>query len=120
MIYRKLTAEGDYTFGHGASNFFSGVEAIAQAVKTRLDLYQGTFWRDLSDGLPMFQQILGSSGSEQHRSAVDQIIVQRVRETQGVTQVLGINSTWDPQTRHYGFDCTIQTEDSVTIISGAF
>ncbi len=36
MIYRRIDANGDYTFGQGKFNFVSGTEAVAQAIKTNL------------------------------------------------------------------------------------
>lgn len=42
MRYRREDENGDYTFGRGDSGFFVDCpEAVAQAVKTRLQLWQG-------------------------------------------------------------------------------
>lgn len=118
MQYRKLSASGDYTFGQGSLNFYSGVEAVAQAVKTRLQLYEETFWRDLSDGVPMFQKILASPGSVAHVAAIDGIIQSRISDTEGVTALLDFSSSFDPAVRKYSFQATIQTQYSVTVVSG--
>ena len=42
MRYRKLDEDGDYSFGRGAADFWVNVpDAPAQAVRTRLALWQG-------------------------------------------------------------------------------
>ena len=39
MRYRKLDANGDYTFGSGSSCFISDHDAVVQAIVTRLKLW---------------------------------------------------------------------------------
>lgn len=120
MRYRKLTSTGDYRFGQSQDDFLTGIEATAQACKTRLDLWQGNFWRDLSDGLPMLQQILGQPGSAENLASVDSLIAERIRNTPEVQQVVNYSSTWDPETRAYTFTASVQTQDSETVIAGGF
>lgn len=119
MKYRRLTESGDYSFGSADQDFVYNLEACAQAIKTRLDLLLDTFWRDLSDGLPLFQRILGASGSESNLLAVDNIIQQRIRGTQGVTDIVSYSSTFNRDTRVYQFQATVQTEWSTTVIEGS-
>lgn len=117
MRYRKLTAGGDYTFGQSNLDFYKDIDAVRQAIQTRLDLYLDTFWRDLSDGLPMFQSILGPSGSAQHLATIDQIIQARILGTEGVSSVVSYSSTYDRNTRRYSFTATVQTIYSETPIT---
>lgn len=119
MKYRKLTADGDYSFGQGLSDFYiDQVEAVAQAALTRLQLYTDSFWRDLDDGLPMFQSILGTPGSQENLLAIDSIITNRIRQTTGVTSIIGYNSNFNATTRRYEYEATIQTAYSTTVITG--
>jgi hypothetical protein len=61
MIYRKLDADGDYTFGLQGGNFYkNNPEAVGQAVKTRLSLIQGEWFLDTNAGTPYNSQILGA------------------------------------------------------------
>lgn len=115
MKYRRLSSSGDYTFGHGDSDFVSGVEACTQAVKTRLELYLGTFWRDLTDGLPMYQSILQAYGSPESLEIIDSILRKRIVETQGVTRIISYSSQFDSNTRKFTFSCVIDTIYSQTI-----
>lgn len=118
MIYRKLSPTGDMVFGQSALDFYVDIDAVRQAIQTRLDLYLGTFWRDLSDGLPMFQSILGAPGSAANLAAIDQIIQSRIEGTENVTSVVAFSSTFDANTRAYGFTATVQTVYSETIVQG--
>jgi hypothetical protein len=118
MIYRQLTPSNDYSFGQGRQNFLSGVEATRQAIFTRLRLYRGNFWRNTIAGLPMFQEILATSGSEANIAAIDALILKQISETETVQSVLEYSSTFDGKTRAYSFKAKVQAEDSTTIIQG--
>ena len=59
MRYRKLDANGDYTFGSGSSCFISDHDAVVQAIVTRLKLWKYEWWEDLEEGIPM-RDLLGS------------------------------------------------------------
>ena len=116
--YRRLDSNGDYTFGAGNNNFLVDVEAVSQAVMTRLKLLKGEWWEDLEDGLPLWQEILGSQGSNQHLTYVDNLITQRVFNTPGVTHIIDYEGLWNSSTRQYSFSARINTEYSETIIEG--
>lgn len=118
MRYRKLTAGGDYTFGQSNLDFYKDIDAVRQAIQTRLDLYLDSFWRDLSDGLPMYQSILAQTGSAKNLATIDQIIQARIQGTEGVSSVLSYSSTYDRNTRRYSFTATVQTDYSETVVTG--
>lgn len=117
MIYRALDKEGDYTFGQNSQNFLSGVEAVAQAIYTRLKLFLGEWWMDINDGLPMWQSILGSPSGEANLRAVDNLIKTRIRETQGVDSIVSYTSTFDTNTRRYSFTAEVNTIYGETTIT---
>lgn len=118
MKYRRLDNNGDYVFGFGKNSFLDGVEAIAQAVTTRLKLLRGEWWENLNDGLPLWQEILGNSGSNQHLAYVDNLITERIINTPGVTQIITYEGLWDSSTRQYSFNSKINTSYSETTIEG--
>lgn len=119
MIFRKLTATGDYSYGSNAFDFYVDIDAVAQAIQTRLQLYQGGFWRDLSDGLPLYQSILATSGSPDNLAAVSNFIQDRIKGTPGVEGIVAFDVIFDPNTRQYAYSATVQTTFSTTIVSGA-
>lgn len=114
MIYRRLSPTGDYTFGAGKQEFLSGVEAVAQAIKTRLQLNKYTFWRDLKDGFPLFTNILGSPGSDANLAIIDTIVKDRISSTPNVIAITAFNRVWNPNTRNYSYTTTVSTIYSQT------
>lgn len=110
MIYRRLDADHDWVFGGGINDFLSGVDAVSQAIDTRLRLYTGEWWEDTMDGIPMWNAILGKwpmSGNK--KSVADMVITQRIRETQGVTAVVNVASTWNSTNRAYRYSASAYT-----------
>lgn len=107
MLYRRLDAAGDYCFGKSKSDFLDENEAVAQAIKTRLYLLYGEWWEDIEDGLPLWQKIIGSSGSEQNRSAVDIIVRGRILGTIDVVTLPAFESRITD--RKYDFACMVTT-----------
>jgi hypothetical protein len=115
--YRRLDSDNDYSVGQGRQNFLIGVEAVAQAVYTRLKLLQEEWWEDQEDGLPLFQQILGKFGQNGNKDAVDLLVRSRILGTTGVTGINSFSSTYTASTRQYSFSCEIETEYGTTAIT---
>jgi hypothetical protein len=106
MIYRKLDADGDYTFGLQSGNFFkNSPEAVAQAVKTRLGLIEGEWFLDTSAGTPYNSQILGAGTVGSYDQAIQEVIA----GTAGVQSIDEYSSYVDPTTRAATVNCTITT-----------
>ncbi len=67
MRYRKLDANGDYSFGHGVADFWiDQPEAVAQAALTRMMMFTGDWYLAPADGTPWRTEILGK-GTEATR-----------------------------------------------------
>lgn len=114
MRYRKLSADGDYTFGEGLRDFYvDSVEAVSQAVLTRLRLFQGEWFVDTADGTPWQTEVLG----EQTRSTYDMAIRTRILGTPGVEQIDSYESDLDGNTRRLSVTCAITTAYGQTTIS---
>ena len=109
MKYRRLDENWDYVFGHGKTDYLTGREAVGQAVKSRLLLLYGEWWEDLEDGLPLFERILASSGSDANKKAVDIIFARRIGDTTGVLNVSWYESSFDRNKRAYDFSCPVDT-----------
>ncbi len=96
MRYRKLSADGDYTFGNGQLDFFRDVpEAVGQAVATRLKLWLGEWFLDIDEGTLFMQGILGKHS----KTNADLTIQNRVLSTQGVLSMQNYVSEIDPENR---------------------
>ncbi len=107
MRYRRLDENWDYCFGRGKQNYISGLNAVVQAIKSRLLLLYQEWWEDQEDGLPLWEEILGSSGSEEHRKVVDIIIRDRISGTEGVLAVTEYESSYE--NRQYIFQATVES-----------
>jgi hypothetical protein len=104
--YRKLDANGDYTFGHGQSDFFRDQpEAVAQAVKTRLELFTGEWFLDTSAGMPWRTKVLGKYTT----TLYDFAIKQQITQTGGVLSLDSYSSNLDPNTRVLNVSAAIST-----------
>ena len=115
MIYRQLDDNGDYIFGHGKHAYLEGVDAVAQAIKTRLLLLYHEWWEDLEDGLPLWEKIMASSVQPSNIKAVDFIFRERIQGTTGVLSILGYESSFE--NRHYTFRCAVETLYGSLVIS---
>lgn len=117
MIYRMLDSDGDYVFGRGKHAYLEGIDAVAQAIKTRLLLLYAEWWEDREDGLPLWEQILAAPGSQDSLIAVDLIFKERIEGTTGVLSLLGYESDFDRDNRKYTFKAAVETMYGDLIIS---
>ena len=117
MKYRRHTSSGDYSFGQGGLEYLSGQSAVAQAVKTKLRLLTGEWWEDTEDGLPLFQRILLTRGTEDGLALVDLIVKDRIMDTPHVRQVTSYQSRFDREKRQYSADIVIDTEYGRTFLT---
>lgn len=116
MIYRKLDASGDYSFGHQGADFYANVpEAVAQAVRTRLELFQGEWFLDTTAGTPYSSQILGAGTVAYYDRAIQDVIL----GTQGVTGLTAYSSSINPSSRAAMVNATISTAYGSASITAA-
>lgn len=87
MKYRKLTDDGDYSFGSNELDYVDGNMAIAQAIKTKILLFYQEWWEDVGLGIPMFQSFLGQMNPEVLSNSLPMVVEERVLEVQGVKSV---------------------------------
>ncbi len=106
MKYRRLDENGDYTFGKGLGDFIDGSNAVAQAIQTKLKLYEDEWWEDLDDGLPMFQKILGHRTP---KAEVANIIKKRILEVPNILEINTVDFSYNGQSRSYSFSCNVIT-----------
>lgn len=113
MRYRKLDANGDYSFGNNQHDFYRDVrEAPAQAVMTRLHLHDGEWFLDTADGTAWNTRVLGRYTGSLH----DPEIRARIVGTEKVTEITAYESRIDPNTRKLVIHATISTAYGLTKI----
>ena len=96
MTVRKLDESGDIVTQ--GSMFLTGREEIEQTIKTRLRLFLGEYFRDITDGTPWFEQILGKGTSMSAREAA---LRNRIVRTPGVVRLTSFSTDFDLNTRTY-------------------
>ncbi|WP_110993123.1 hypothetical protein [Pseudomonas sichuanensis] len=114
MRYRKLDANGDYTFGNQQVDFYrNSPEVVAQAVQTRLQLNKGEWFLDVADGMPWSTEVLG----ERTVATRDAAVKKRILGTNGVIQIDTYTSSFAADTRRFTVSATITTAYGQTTIS---
>lgn len=114
MRYRQLTASGDSTIFSKSTVFLvNSPAAVAQAVLTRLKLWQGQWFLDQTIGLPVFQQIIGFNTGRYRDLAIQNVIL----NTLGVNNLRSYTSSLNNITRQLTVTCTIDTIYGSTAIT---
>lgn len=90
MRVRKLDADSDMQLGHGRADFLvNSREAVAQMIKTRLALFQGEWFLDVTAGTPWTQEVVGAGNAARR----DPAIRERILGTTGVRAITAYAST---------------------------
>ncbi|WP_038367829.1 hypothetical protein [Bosea sp. UNC402CLCol] len=101
MLYRKLDAQGDYSFGRGKQDFWiDQPEAVAQSVQTRLGLWQGEWFLDQTEGMTWKTEVLGVRTANTR----DPAIRRRVLGTTGVKAITSYSSNLNRDNRAFSVD----------------
>lgn len=111
MKYRPLSPTGDYTVGQPFLS--NSPTCVAQAVLTRLKLWQGEWFVDITDGTPYETQILGP----RYGKNPDAAIKQRILGTPNVTAITAYSSQFSDKTRQLTVTATIDTTYGSTSLS---
>lgn len=117
ILYRQLDENGEPRWGASKADFISDIDAVAQAVLTRLRLFEGEWWEDKMQGLPLWQSILGVGGAGKNQSAVNLLIQQVILGTPYVTGINSVQSSYDATSRSYKFYCKITTQFGVIAVT---
>lgn len=94
--------------------FVKSTEEIEQTIRTRLRLFLGEYFRNITLGTPWFQSILGKDGTVAGRNAILRRII---LQTEGVTDVRDFASSYDITTRAYSVSCTAVTENGLILLN---
>jgi hypothetical protein len=103
--------------GNSQSNFISDLDAVVQIINTRLRLFQGEWFLNLLDGLPLFQSIEGSSGGARNIQIITNLISNRIRQSPHVTLISSVTSSY--LNRSYKYSAIVQTEFGLITISNS-
>jgi hypothetical protein len=126
--YRKLDQNGDYVAGNGSADFwYNQPEAVGQAVLTRLLLFRGEWFLDITEGTPwggfpinplvvQQGQILGTHT----RLTRDVALKMRTLATSGLSNIANYDSQFEPNGRRFSVQMTINTIYGVANVLAPF
>jgi hypothetical protein len=103
MRYRPLDVDGDSTLG--VPFLVNSAACVGQAILTRLKLWKGEWFVDITDGTPWMQLILGKNT----KASADAAIKQRILSTPGVTSISNYSSSYNGTTRSLSVSVTANT-----------
>lgn len=107
IVYLRLDSNNDPVFDPDAE--LSNIDAVAQAILTRLKLFQGEWWSNLNDGTPMFQEIIGQRASQSGLQIMALALSNRIAGTPYVSGVQDVNISFNAKNRTLSFSCTALT-----------
>lgn len=106
MTVRRLDPVTGDIITSGEQQFIGGREEIAQTVKTRLALFLGEYFRDITAGTPWYEQILGKFTS---LDVAESALRVRIASTAGVIRLTSFDTDFDINSRTYTVTAGILT-----------
>lgn len=116
ITVRNMGPNYDPLYGNGQDDFLSDADAVAQIIGTTLRLFQGEWWENLLDGVPMFQQILGQGGASD-TAAISAILQNAIYGVPYVNSITNLQIQYNPANRALLFNCYVLTAFGTMLIS---
>ncbi len=108
MTVRALDSNGDIVTS--GIIFLSKAEEVGQTIETRLKLFLGEYFRDITQGTPWFTSILGKNTADDSVAAKNTIIKNIILQTDNVVKLLSYDATFDSANRKYTITSSVLTE----------
>lgn len=105
MTVRALDESGDIVTR--GTQFIIGRDEIAQTIKTRLALFLGEYFRNIQEGTPWYEQILGKFVS---LDTVEAVLRARIANTPGVIRLTSFSTDFDLDARKYSLTAGVLTQ----------
>lgn len=119
ITVRKILPSGEPSFGNGQADFISDLDAVAQIIGTKLKFLLGEWWEDLSQGFPLFQSLIGSSGSITNQQASTLIIQDTILSAPYTLEVLQFTWTFNSANRASSFTAITETQFGTLTVTNA-
>ena len=115
MKARKLSVDGDYSFGNNKQDYATGSEAVAEAIRSKVLLFYGEWWENLGSGIPMFQSIIGQVNKENVKNSMQLLLAERIMEVPKVTSVNSVVVTLDGRTATASINVSTASSEKVEL-----
>lgn len=119
ILVQQLDSNNDPIEGPNGPVFLADLDAVTQIISTTLRLLLGEWFQDLTIGFPLFQKLLGSSGSPTSQAGVMLIIQQTILSCPFVTQIVDFTFTRNSVTRQSVFTATVATAFGTIVVTNA-
>jgi len=112
MIFRQLTALGDWTFGQGIAGYATAENAINLNIQTALQSWKGDCFFALNDFVDWMNR-LDKNQFTNLENELKSVILQCF----GVVAINSFTSSYNPTTRNFRITYNIQTIYSPSVIN---
>lgn len=112
---RRLDSNGDPVIS--GKVWIYDIEAVAQTIDTRLKLFAGEYWRDVTDGTPWIENILTKNNRTNTLQSKITILKERILQTGGVISILEWTTDFSYTSRNLSVIATVLTEFGVLNIN---
>lgn len=112
---RRLDENGDPVIS--GKVWIYDVDAVAQTIDTRLKLFAGEYWRDVTDGTPWIDRILTKNNRTNTLQSKIAILKERILQTGGVISILEWTTDFNYTSRNLSVIATVLTEFGVLNIN---
>lgn len=119
MVQQNDPVTNDPIEGPNGPVFLTDIDAVAQIIYTKLRLLLGEWWENLTIGFPLFQSLIGSSGSPTNQAGVMLIIQQTILSCPYVIQIVGFSFIHNTATLASTFQATVSTAFGTIIVTNA-
>lgn len=117
IMVQQLDANNDPIEGPNGPVFLTDIDAVAQIIMTTLRLLKGEWWENLTIGFPLFQSLIGSSGSQQNQTASQLIIQDAILGCPYVNQIVSFSYIANANTRGSSFSAIVSTAFGVLTVT---
>lgn len=115
---RRLDSNGDIVTS--GSIWVYDLEAVAQTIETRLRLFSGEYWRDVTEGTPWVDRILSKNNQSNTVQAKITLIKNRILNTEHVLSIVSWSSDFSYQDRKLSVVATVITDFGIVDIDDSF
>jgi hypothetical protein len=119
ILVQQLDANNDPIESGDGPVFLADIDAVAQIIGTRIKLLMGEWWEDLSLGFPLFQNLIGTSGSAANQAAVLLTLQQTILACPFVLQLVSFSLIGNTATRATGFTATVATAFGTVVVTNS-
>jgi hypothetical protein len=109
IMVQQIDANCDPIEGPNGPVFLSDLDAVAQIIYTTLRLLLGEWFQNLTIGFPLFQSLIGASGSPTDQAGVMLIIQQTILSCPYVLQIVDFSFEFNSATMASTFSAVVSS-----------